>query len=153
MKKTAIAIAMMTLVLIGTTLAQPQRRVAQSTALGGGSGVGIKNRRTANLGDTGTHEVGHKGKRRNVQANTGDGTTQHFRTKAPKGPASLTNTVAYDFRDDKGKGNNAAQGARTAVPAPTPSPATVRKGGPKTTNFSWGATQTGQFRTKQPRRP
>ncbi len=41
-----------------------------------------------------------------------------------------------------------------AVPAPTPSPVTVRKGKPKSTNFSWGAsnpTGTNQ-RTRQPRR-
>lgn len=145
MKNTAIAIAMMTLILIGTAVAQPKRRVAGSTALGGGSGVGVKNRQ-ANLGDTGTHEVGHKGKRRNVKP-AGDGTTEQFRTNAPKGPLGLTNTVNYDFRNQKTQ--------RKAVPAPTPSPATVRKGGPKTTNFSWGESlQTGNNkRTTPPRRP
>ncbi|HEX4951621.1 MAG TPA: hypothetical protein VFZ34_33495, partial [Blastocatellia bacterium] len=119
MKKTATTIALMTLVLIGTTLAQPPRRVAGSTAVGRGTGVGVKNRQPMNLhkridkatpltqaedgsgtdnanwqrgrrpnavgnpfglggtvtagaknqqgynlGDTATHEVGHKGKRR-----------------------------------------------------------------------------------------
>ena len=95
MKKTAIAIAMMTLILIGTAVAQPGRRKAGSTAMGGGSGVGLKNRQpmnmrkridkatpVANLGDTATHEVGHNGNRRNGQFRpnpTGDGTTQQFR--------------------------------------------------------------------------
>lgn len=99
MKKTAIATMIMTLVLIGTTLAQPKRRtppqVGNPFGLGGTVTAGVKNRQpatfrkridkgapVANLGDTGTHEVGHKGKRRNGQFRpnpSGDGTTQHFR--------------------------------------------------------------------------
>ncbi len=106
MKKTAITTAIMTLILIGTALAQPARKIKGSTAMGGGSGVGIRNRppqrignpigldgniagvrkrQGYNLGDTATHEVGHKGKRRNpqFQANSvGDGTTEHFRKSA-----------------------------------------------------------------------
>lgn len=94
-----------------------------------------------NLGDTATHEVGHKGRRPNARRSISNG---------PKG-ITLT-SEAYPQEHIKNPSND-QQGARKAVPAPTPSPATVRKGGPKTTNFSWGATQTGQFRTKQPRRP
>lgn len=95
MKKTAIAIAMMTLIMIGTTLAQPSRRVAGSTAMGGGSGVGVKNRKPVNLGDTGTHEVGHKGKRRNAQFRpnpAGDGSTEHFRTSGMSGQGNRSRT-------------------------------------------------------------
>ena len=90
MKNTAIAIAMMTLIWMGTAVAQPARRIAGSTAMGGGSGVGVrnrqpqrignpiglggtvtagvKNRQPKNLGDTATHEVGHKGRRPNALA-------------------------------------------------------------------------------------
>ena len=105
MKQTAIAITMMTLILIAATAAQPARRVVGSTTLGGGSGggvknrqprqignplglggtvtAGVKNRRAANLGDTATHEVSQK--RRNAQFRpnpAGDGTTEHFRKGA-----------------------------------------------------------------------
>lgn len=94
MKKTAIAIATMTLVLVGTTLAQPRQRptrqIGNPIGLGGTVTAGIKqtpnqdqrtnrkiptsqgdqpelqiaNSPQQNLGDTGTHEVGHKGNRR-----------------------------------------------------------------------------------------
>jgi len=86
MKKTAIATMIMTLVLIGTTWAQPKRKtppqVGNPFGLGGTVTAGVKNRQPRNLGDTATHEVGHKGKRRNGQFRpnpTGDGTTQQFR--------------------------------------------------------------------------
>lgn len=103
MKKTAIAFAMMTLILIGTTVAQPARRIAGSTAMGGGSGVGVKNRQSANLGDTATHEVGHKGKRRNGQSHpnpTGDGTTQHFRKNGISGQNNRTRAPQQNTTND-----------------------------------------------------
>jgi hypothetical protein len=68
MKNTAIAIAMMTLVLIGTAWGQERRRaprqIGNPIGLGGTVTAGVKNRKPMNLGDTGTHEVGHKGQRR-----------------------------------------------------------------------------------------
>lgn len=48
MKKTMIAIAMMTLILTGSVLAQHAK-----------SSGSISNRRQTNLGDTATHEIGH----------------------------------------------------------------------------------------------
>ncbi|MBL8205767.1 MAG: hypothetical protein JNM09_16150 [Blastocatellia bacterium] len=105
MKKTVIATMMMTLVLIGTIWAQPKRKtppqVGNPFGLGGTVTAGVKNRQpatfrkridkatpVANLGDTGTHEVGHKGNRRNGQFRpnpTGDGTTQQFRKSNTSG--------------------------------------------------------------------
>ena len=163
MKKTAITTTIMTLILIGTALAQPASKIKGSTALGGGSGVGIRNRqpqrignpigldgniagvknRQANLGDTATHEVGHKGRGSNARRSISNAETAR--------PNGITLT-AEDYKQEYYKNpNSGQQGARNAEPAPTTSPATVRKGGSKTMNFSWGATQTGQWRTKQPR--
>lgn len=105
----------------------------------------IANPPQQNLGDTGTHEVGHKGRRSNARRSI-----SNAETAGPKGITLTSET--YPQEHIKNPGND-QQGARKAVPAPTPSPATVRKGGPKTTNFSWGASQTGTWRTKQPRRP
>lgn len=162
MKKPAIAIAMMTLILTGTTWAQRQKNFG-STAMGSGSGVGVhnrrptrrslyannigqgvhaeaqdgsgtdnanrqrgrrpnaignpfglggtvtagvKNRQSANLGDTATHEVGHKGTRRNPQFRpppAGDGTTEHFRQN------SKPQTAQYNPKEvgiDKSKDAN-----------------------------------------------
>ncbi len=63
MKKTIFVIAILTITLSGTAWGQERRRAPQnpvgSTALGGGSGIGAKNRKAMNLGDTATHEVGH----------------------------------------------------------------------------------------------
>ena len=56
--------------------------IGNPIGFGGSVTAGVKE---ANLGDTATHEVGHKGKRRNQQFranNAGDGTTQQFRTRA-----------------------------------------------------------------------
>jgi hypothetical protein len=72
MKKTAIAIATMSLLLtlIVTASGQDRRRrapqqVGNPFGLGGTVTPGVKNRKPMNLGDTGTHEVGHiKGNRR-----------------------------------------------------------------------------------------
>ena len=84
---------------------QGQRGKRKSpTSTGDQPELQVTNSRQQNLGDTATHEVGHKGKRRNVQAHpipAGDGTTEHFRTNAPKGPLGLTNTTSYDFRNAK----------------------------------------------------
>ncbi|MFN7931445.1 MAG: hypothetical protein U0Y68_26655 [Blastocatellia bacterium] len=139
MKKTVLAIAMMTLILTGTTWAQRQKNFG-STAMGGGSGVGVRNRRpaprslyannigqgvhaepqdgsgtdnanrrrpnaignpfglggtvtagvknrqSANLGDTATHEVGHKGKSRRGAIGEGasDVNARHAQPRKPQ---------------------------------------------------------------------
>jgi hypothetical protein len=70
MKKTTIAIATLSLILTlaATAFGQPRRRAPQQVGnpvgLGGTVTAGVKNRKPMNLGDTGTHEVGHKGQRR-----------------------------------------------------------------------------------------
>lgn len=71
MKKTTITIATLSLILTlaATAFGQPRRRAPQQVGnpfgLGGTVTAGVKNRKPMNLGDTGTHEVGHvKGNRR-----------------------------------------------------------------------------------------
>jgi hypothetical protein len=68
MKKTTIAIAILTFSLLSTAMAQEKRKaprqVGNPFGLGGTVTAGVKNRKPTNLGDTGTHEVGHKGTRR-----------------------------------------------------------------------------------------
>jgi hypothetical protein len=73
--------------------------VGNPFGLGGTVTAGVKNRQAANLGDTATHEVGHKGNRRNVQAHpipSGDGTTNHFRTNRIKRVKGQTEYVDND---------------------------------------------------------
>lgn len=109
MKKTAIAIATMSLLLtlVVTASGQDRRRrapqqVGNPIGLGGTVTAGVKNRKPMNLGDTGTHEVGHKGNRRptpkgysfgasnpTVVNNQSTGkNSQNNRTRAPQ-PKSL----------------------------------------------------------------
>ncbi len=129
MKKTATTIAIMTLILISTAYGQerrrPTRQIGNPFGLGGTVSAGINqtpnqvqrakrksptstgdqpemqitNSQKQSLGDTATHEVGHKGKRRNGQVRpnpTGDGTTQHFRKSGTSGQNNRSRTPQQD---------------------------------------------------------
>lgn len=136
---------------VSTGITQPtnqgQRTKRKSpTSSGDQPEMQIANPPQQNLGDTATHEVGHKGRRPNARRSISRGETTS--------PKSITLTSENYPQEHHKNPSSDQQGARKAVPAPTPSPATVRKGNTKSTNFSWGAsnpTETIQ-RTTQPRR-
>ena len=116
MKKTAIATMIMTLVVIGTTWAQPNRRASSQVGnpfgLGGTVTAGVKNRQPAtfrkridksspafNGGDTATHEVGHK------QANSGANQRMNPGTRQP----SYLKIEGIDGESLKNRKTNAAK--------------------------------------------
>ncbi len=126
MKKTTIAIATMSLLLtlVVTASGQDRRRAPQQVGnpigLGGTVTAGVKNRKPMNLGDTGTHEVGHKGNRRptpkgysfgasnpTVINNESTGkSSQNNRTRAPQQkPMNLGDTATHEV-GHKGKRRN-----------------------------------------------
>ena len=75
MTKTKFAIATISLSILLTCTAlrqgnrKPPRQINNPFGVGGTTTMGVKTRRNANLGDTATHEVGHRGKRR-LQSNS-----------------------------------------------------------------------------------
>ncbi len=129
MKKTIFAIAILTISLVGTAWGQERRRAPRpqlgSTALGGGSGVGVKNRKATNLGDTATHEVGHKGKRRSQLNNQSQQTlgrkknqdieVENDETHRARPRAARTETVDKDETLTVSRGKR-----RKALPKVTP---------------------------------
>jgi hypothetical protein len=96
MKNTAIA--MMTLVLIGTAWGQERRRaprqIGNPIGLGGTVTAGVKNRKPMNLGDTATHEVVAKGKHKTM--NLGDTGTHEIGHKGKRQPMNLGDTATHE---------------------------------------------------------
>lgn len=79
---------------------QPGAATANPIGLAGPPPLGTqkRNRKVVNLGDTATHEVGHKGKRTAPQFRsnpTGEGATQRFRN------AKFPNAAKYDGIDEE----------------------------------------------------
>lgn len=127
MKKTAIAMMTMMLILIGTTWAQPQKRptkqIGNPIGLGGTVTSGVKKQQPATFrkridksspllrtgessGDTGTHEVSHKTKRRPTKSQPSikfdgiDGESNYAQMKNANAPGKNQNLLPYVEQDN-----------------------------------------------------
>lgn len=104
MKKTAFTLMTLVLIFTGTVLGQEKRRP-----------------KPTNLGDTATHEVGHKGNRRKAPKQfrpnpSGDGTTQHFFRPNPTGDGTTEQIRKAPNSNAKQKNPNQPGKTRNLLP-------------------------------------